>query len=80
MIVNDELMAFARGFAEGVAGTDTLPYHQIDEKHLVKVYRVGHAHGVLEGWANPAESRVDADGEDNDVEPAAVPIRAKTAG
>jgi hypothetical protein len=76
MIVTAELLAFARGYSEGVAGTDTLPYHQIDEPDLVKIYYVGRAHGVCDGSPSIEEP---PEPETSKHEPA-IPITAKTKG
>jgi len=76
VIVNAELLAFARGYAEGCAGTDRLPYHQIDEADLVKIYYLGRAHGQFDGAGVPLPSEPD-DTPELPLE-AAVPIRAKT--
>lgn len=41
MIVTPEIMAFARGFADGRMGRDSPPYSLIDEKELAAIYERG---------------------------------------
>ena len=82
MIVTAELLAFARGYSEGIAGTDTLPYHQIDEPYLVKMYYLGRAHGAFDGKGEPLPKDINNDDMDIEapIKEPAIPIRAKTAG